>query len=271
MSNKTTLIEMFEGFQTTPPLWHNDEIYGINQFEPKKTNKQFFTDIPNLNLRLGNWVEKFVSFQLKASPEAQILAENSQIKVNNETIGELDLLFYFNHEPLHMEVVYKFYLFDNKIVNDNYLDKWIGPNRKDTLVFKLKKLKEKQLPLLYHDGTIRLLNTLNVNRDDISQHTCFKAQLFLPYGQNISDIGPINNNCIIGEYLNFDDLNKLRDFYFYIPSKLDWLCNPKIEVEWKSFEDIKHPIDNLISKYRSPLCWVKTPEKELKKIFVTWW
>jgi len=61
-----------------------------------------------------------------------------------------------NNKPIHLEIIYKFYLYDPSI-GLTQLDHWIGPNRRDSLVKKLTKLKQKQLPLLYHPLITQLL------------------------------------------------------------------------------------------------------------------
>jgi len=62
-------------------------------------------------------------------------------------VGELDCLILRDKKPIHLEVIYKFYLYDAS-VGDTEIAHFIGPNRKDSLIEKLTKLQEKQLPIL---------------------------------------------------------------------------------------------------------------------------
>lgn len=139
----------FEGYLQTPILWQNTEVYGLQHYALKPMKVEAFTKEITQNLRLGKLVERFVFSQLGEDSECQILAENLQIQDGKRTIGELDALILDKGKPIHLEIVYKFYLFDPH-ENDNELSHWIGPNRKDSLLQKLEKLREKQLPLLYH-------------------------------------------------------------------------------------------------------------------------
>ena len=42
-----------------------------------------------------------------------VLSENIQIQENvNQTIGELDCLFLDESQPIHLEIQFKFYLYD---------------------------------------------------------------------------------------------------------------------------------------------------------------
>ena len=67
--------------------------------------------------------------------------KNYQIQNKKTTVGELDFILQKNHSPIHLEVIYKFYLYDDTFGNSE-IEHWIGPNRNDNLVKKLTKLKE---------------------------------------------------------------------------------------------------------------------------------
>ena len=143
------LQKRYEGFLKTPFLWKDAVVFNLQQFEIiSKTNT---IDINlNENLRLGKYVERLVSFELEQQTDISILAENIQIQDSKITLGELDCLLKKEDNPIHLEVIYKFYLYDDT-VGDTEIDHFIGPNRKDSLIEKITKLKNKQLPLLYSD------------------------------------------------------------------------------------------------------------------------
>jgi len=271
LKNTINFQELFKGFQSTPLLWKASDIYNLEQFYLEPTLNPFIQESESKKLRLGKWVEKFVSFQLKQLNTIKILEENLQIKDNKITIGELDLLLLKDKQPIHLEIIYKFYLFDPNKKNTTLLNHWVGPNQNDALVFKLNKLKEKQLPLLYHSKTKAVLKNNLLDINSIKQNVVFKAQLFLPYENQNTDITPLNSNCVMGWYLNFDKINELKNFDFYIPEKLEWLCLPKASVDWLFFEEAKKEIRTHIEKKRAPLCWIKNKNNELQKCFITWW
>ncbi|RED45156.1 hypothetical protein DFQ10_10223 [Winogradskyella eximia] len=262
--------DLFEGFQSTPYLWKGSTVYHLKQYSPEPTLNQFPIENESKKLRLGKWVENFVAYQLKHQNGIKLLEENLQIKDNKITIGELDLLFLQNEKPIHLEIVYKFYLYDSKQNDVNSLNNWVGPNRSDALVYKLKKLKEKQLPLLYHPKTKDVLEHYPFHINAIIQNVCFKAQLFLPYKNQNINVAPLNSDCVVGWYLNAKNIDELKDFQFYIPKKLEWLSLPKTSVNWLEFEDAKSDIETYIKDQRSPLCWIKR-NNELQKCFITWW
>lgn len=271
MSKRQNFQDLFQGFQSSQELWHADAVYDLEQFYLKPTTSAFILKSDPKKLRLGKWVEQFVAFQLKQDPAVQILEENLQIKDSKVTIGELDVVLLKHQQYIHLEIVYKFYLYDTTTKSSNALAHWIGPNLKDSLIYKLNKLKEKQLPLLYHPKTEDALQHYDLDVKSITQYVCFKAQLFLPFGLHSIDITPLNLNCVVGWYLSYKDLSALRTYQFYIPEKLDWLCHPKHDVRWLSFEDAQPEIQTQIKNERSPMCWVKKTTSAIEKCFITWW
>ncbi len=252
-------------------LWNSSDVYDFEQLCPEDTKEQFILSSAYKRLRLGKWVEKFVAFQLQQQNNIKILEENIIVKNDKQTIGELDMLLLKDDQPIHLEIIYKFYLYDTNKNDPNILGSWIGPNRNDALIYKLKKLKEKQLPLLYHPRTKETLEHYQIDMNSIQQHVCFKAQLFLPFDNKNINIAPLNSNCISGWYLNFNRISELEGFQFYIPEKLEWLFVPKESVDWIPFIEAKSEIENYIANQRSPLCWVKKDTHKPQKCFITWW
>ena len=265
------LNKMFLGYQKTKMLWENDAIRGMGQFIPKNTYQSFNIQ-EHKSLRLGKWVEKFVLFQLQQMPNCQIITDSLQIKDEQNTLGELDVLLIHQNVPIHLEIVYKFYLFDIKSKEKDALSNWIGPNKKDNLNYKLEKLKHKQLPLLYHTKTKQILENYKFDINSVKQHVLFKAILFLPYGRHKNQvIEPLNKSCISGFYLDFQRFDLLQNTLIYIPQKLEWLIEPNVNVQWLEFEKAKELINKSILTDCSPMIWVKNKLGEINKCFITWW
>ena len=222
------------------------------------------------NLRLGMFVEQCIFQTLEKKPNCNVLAKNIQIIENNLTLGELDCILNYNNSTVHLEIAYKFYLFDGTC-NKNQLHCWIGPNRKDSLIEKIEKIKEKQFPLLYHPKTIETLNSLNISVKSIEQQVCFKAQLFTPFAGTEIKYESINNDCIAGLYYTMSELTNLKLNKFYLPSKLEWTAIPYQNVDWLNFEQFMIEIESLLSNMKSPLFWSKDPKGNIIKCFAVWW
>lgn len=268
--NSKDIQLQYEGFLNTPLLWKSDFIFSLKQLEfPKRNITKFNSSIPK-NLRLGKRVERFTSYEFKHYSSIKILAENIQIQKGKITTGEIDFIIQHNNTPIHLEVVYKFYLYD-ETVGSTELEHWIGPNRKDSLIKKLTKIKSKQHPLIFKPETLPLFKKLNLNVASIEQKVYFKAQLFVPFHLKNNSFDLINNKCIKGFYIHFNELYQFKTFKFYIPQKVNWLQEVKTQIKWKNYNSILPKIDNLIQNKTSPLCWIKQTNGEVSKIFIVWW
>lgn len=266
---KQNIQQQYQGFIDTQALWDNTLI-GLDQINLIICKKPFNKINMSKKLRLGHLVEQFVFHELNCNDNIEVLAENIQIIKDKITIGEIDCLLIKDNNPIHLEIIYKFYLYDESFGNTE-LEHWIGPNRKDSLIEKITKLKNKQLPLLYKNETKNILDAHHLNINSITQKVCFKAQLFVPYNMINIPLRLINNDCIVGFYIKFININNLKNHQFYIPSKIDWLSNVSNDVEWNNINNIVINIQQEIESKRAPLCWIKDVNNHIQKIFIVWW
>ena len=268
MPELTEIIQKrFDGFLQTNYLWKNQTFYGLKQFEIAQNFIKFNTEI-NKNLRLGKYIERFVSFQLQQNNSVILNAENVQIQQEKRTLGELDCILQYKETPIHLEIIYKFYLFDTS-VGKTEIEHCIGPNRKDTLIEKLTKLKTKQLPLLYTQECKKFLETLNLDSKDIEQRVYFKAQIFIPLNKKVK-FKILNSDCITGFYIYKEEIQQFKDCKFYIPIKKDWLIIPHTKVKWQNFDNFFNETLILLENKFSPLCWIKHRNGVLEKFFLVW-
>jgi hypothetical protein len=262
------LQTQFHGFYHTPHLF-SEEVLGMNPLLTTISNTPQFTLEPIKNLRLGQRVERFVSQELLLNPSIKKLAENCQIQNEKRTIGELDGLYEINGIPTHVEIQFKFYLYDESL-GSTEIERCIGPMRRDSLIEKLNKLKNKQLPLLYSEDTKPLLQQLQLNNKKIEQKIYFKAQIFKPLDTSIS-LSTLNNKCVFGFYFNYKLLSLFSDCKFYKPKKVDWLANVVPNTNWQTYEQILPDLKQYeIEKY-APLIWLKKPNGTLHKCFIVPW
>lgn len=247
-----------------------DEIsdFAISSLKDVNLNSICFPE----KLRLGKQVEKIVSALIKSSSNYQIVKENIQIIDGKITIGELDFIVKHidSNSIFHLELVYKFYLYDPKhsLIE---LEKWIGPNRKDSFIEKYTKLKNKQFPLLFRHETKQYLSDMTVN--DMSQQLCFMASLFVPHHLFGQQFELVNQNSIIGYWLTMNDfkVNGTEDSMFYLPTKHEWGIDPRHNDNWKSISTILTEIQEAHSREFSPLCWIKKQNGSYEQCFIVWW
>ena len=259
----------FDGFLQTPCLWKNNAVFDLQQFEIEPKSSAINIEIDK-KLRLGKYIERFVSFQASEDKNCKIISENIQIQQDKITLGELDCILLKDKKPIHLEVVYKFYLYDDT-VGETEIEHFIGPNRKDSLVEKLTKLKEKQLPLLYSHQCKTYLESINLDAQKTEQQVYFKAQLFVPFASQMLKLSTLNQDCIVGFYINQQEINLFKDCKFYFPNKKDWLVIPHSNIDWSNFDEFQLEFNTYLERKSSPMCWMKKPNGEIFKIFVVWW
>ena len=270
MNQKTKDIQKrYDGFLQTSCLWKNNIVLGLEDFQlPIKSSKiNIYIDE---KLRLGKYIERFVSFQLAQNSSIKIISENIQIQKEKITLGELDCIILKDEKPIHLEIVYKFYVYDAAI-GTTEIEHFIGPNRKDSLLEKLTKLKEKQLPLLYSNECEKYLKSIHLASENITQQVYFKAQLFVPFSNKSVQLSKINKECIVGYYINKTELSQFFDCKFHIPNKKDWLVIPHENINWQSFKQFTESSKDYLEREFSPLCWLKKPNGAIEKFFLIWW
>ncbi len=227
------------------------------------------------NYRLGQRVEYFFKYYIESSSRYKLILNNIQIEDEFRTIGELDyILFdYKTNQNKHLELAYKFYCYDES-VSEIEEERWIGPNRKDSFVEKLQKLKSKQFPLLRSDETRVILLKNNLEFKNIQQEICFFAQLYVPYDDyGIKQYSQTFESCVVGYWLGIDKLVSKRfgACKFNLPEKQDWLIEPENNSLWYLYEEVAGVIKMMHKEENSPLLWIKTDENKYEKCFVVWW
>lgn len=269
MELSKNIEQQFQGYLNTPLLWEKHSLMSLKQLELKEQPTHNFKEIIPDNLLLGKRVERFVYGELQQAKNIQIRLKNLQIQNGKITIGEIDCLLEQDNVPIHLEIIFKYYLFD-PLVGNSELEHWIGPNRNDTLVKKLTKLKEKQLPLLYNEHAKPFLERIHLHAENVIQRVRFKAQLFTPYASNIN-FELVNKRCLKGFYIHYSEIQQFRSCKFHMPIKVDWLLEVHSHVAWITFDQFYKDITPILHKRKAPLCWIKFPNGNIQKFFVVWW
>lgn len=269
--------KQFKGFCQTPSLFE-ETFYDLEIFEIEDINIDDF-DINNIQilqqLPLGKRVEFFFDEIIQQSSRYERIIKNKQIIHNKHTFGEIDFILFDKKKEkyIHIEMQYKFYVYDDSFENE--IDRYIGPNRSDTLLLKLQKLKNRQFPLLFKEETKQYLH--GVDLDNIEQKILFKGNIFLPRHLKGKKLEFINNSCINGYYLSFKEFIKddsFKQMSLFVPHRFDWLSDPTSNEDWKSYDEAKEEIEFFANIKASPLIWSKqiiNGETIIERFFVTWW
>ncbi|NQY93043.1 MAG: DUF1853 family protein, partial [Campylobacteraceae bacterium] len=175
------LYYQYLGFLNTQELFIKP-FHSLEQFTMPKIEipdyDEFDLLVPN-KLPLGKRIEYFFEYFINQCEEYSILQSNVQIIHNKLTLGELDYIIESNStkEKYHIELIYKYYLYlEHK---EDEVQRFMGPNFDDSLEKRIKKINQKQLPLLFKEETQRYLD--NIDTIEVKQQVCFKANLFIPY------------------------------------------------------------------------------------------
>lgn len=265
MNQIKNIQQQYQGFVNSSPIWKDRALLGLLQLiVPSRVD---VAEIDSPENRLGKRVEQFYSEILKSNSEVELLEQNIQLKEELRTIGELDFIIRYKMKPVHLELVYKFYLYD-PTEGATEIDHWIGPNRKDCLRYKLDKLIDKQLPMVYHKSNASLIKRHNIELEELQQRVDFRGQLFVP-ATGEAEFLLINKDCVRGVYYRLGELPE--DAKYFLPEKNDWLIEPTNNVDWKEHDQIMVMLEDYLQNERSPLCWQKSSSGKIEKCFVVWW
>ncbi|MCM8569988.1 DUF1853 family protein [Gramella jeungdoensis] len=272
------LKAQFTGFCSTPSILPKDRITDFPSFDfpDVQVTERLQNDLEKIehprNSVLGKRMESFFKLAIKHSERYRLIDSNIQIVHNKQTLGELDFLVYdeLKIKPLHVELVYKLYIYDEQLSPG--INRWIGPNRRDSFSQKLDKLNTRQFPILYKPETGIYLKELGIKPEGIEQQLCFKAKLFTPNELQLTKASEINPECHEGEWYRFSEfLNfEWEENLFFSPPKRFWSAVPESNKEWFSHSEIIKTIEAFFEKQKSPLIWMKT-KTGYKSFFVVWW
>ena len=272
----TDILQLqYTGFLTTEQLLFSAAEFPFTNFKMEDSPPilPYGFDIPQ-NIRLGQRMEVFMAAAL-SNTRYNLKAKNLQIIAEKQTLGELDFIIenHISKEIIHLEMVYKFYFYRPEI-KGSWIDKLVGPNAKDKLRYKLDKLKDHQFPILNTSETKGYLEKLDLSKVRIKQKICFKAQIFVPLGFQITnEIGSVKK-CLKGNYFTLRQLEFLEKepYRYYIPPKNDWVSEPNNVTINLSYLEFYQKISAALKEQRSCMFWILDCNSKLsKRHFATWW
>jgi hypothetical protein len=273
LKDQENILKQYAGFLSTPQIFKTTNTLKAKIFQTLEVVD--FTEIEGLihelsrQKYLGKRAELFLLQYLKSSGRYNQITHSLQIRNDSTTLGEVDVICFDNKRQkwIHIELVYKLYVFVGESDYDDFTQ-WIGPNLKDRLAYKIEKLKSHQLPLGQHPKILE-----KIGESQLESYCCYKAKLFLksPNERLKSDL--INDDCLCGHYINFEEFKTLKynKTLFYVPEKGDWLCDASEHSRWYNFEKAEATLKPSIKDKRARLVWQKTFTGEVLEYFVVWW
>jgi uncharacterized protein len=128
--------------------------HGLRQFIVADENTEHLPNHGRTNLPLGHHAERLLAHALSHCPGIELIAQQKAIRVNTQTIGELDLL-YDDHERqrrVHCELSVRILLQRHPHAEWNA---WCGTDPRQILSDKLLRLRDHQIPLGQHPDVPR--------------------------------------------------------------------------------------------------------------------
>jgi len=122
--------------------------------------------------RLGLYAERLLLAHLEALPEHRVLAHDLQLYTytpHKRTLGALDVLVESPRGVEHWELAVKYFL---RRAPSASWGAWLGPNERDTMAKKLKKMLGHQLPLSLTREAEEQLDALGLPRPESRALLC---------------------------------------------------------------------------------------------------
>ena len=259
----------YQGFIKSKNILENQCLNGYKAFSmPSLVDTKI--RLPKvLPKRLGKFCEILFTHAMANAIDWEIGVQSLQIIDNKITLGEIDYLLSNQHgELIHVELAYKLYLYTGKHQGKEI---WLGPNAKDRLDLKVKRLVDQQLPLLNHPACSEKLNDLGINPALIKSQFYMPGQLFVHPNEETEGWEKVNEKAINGHWIYLHEFEAKEGEKYFIPEKNDWLLICHSDVDWKSHEDTIALIKSFHTRKFSPLIWVNSKSGNLRKQFVVWW
>jgi hypothetical protein len=272
----------FKAFYKTASLW-TGTLLGLEQFGLSNFNFDHLKDSESIDLPvipqgtlLGKRAEYFFRFCVEQSNNYDLLLSNTQVFKGTITIGELDYIIKKKrtNTTIHIELVYKFYIYKPEITSDKTsqilqeLNRYQGPNGRDNLVRKLDHLKNQQLPLLYAPETTELLKNHDIEVTRIKQKVCFLAHVFIPHQLWSYKFEYINKSSIVGYYYKFQAFTKAETTNsYFLPEKYAWKILPQILPNSYTFNEILELTRESLQRGFAPLIWMQLSESSIFERF----
>ncbi|MDX1552425.1 MAG: DUF1853 family protein [Marinobacter sp.] len=174
--------------------------------------------------RLGQYFERLYQCLLEDLLGWEILLKNQPVRHNGITLGELDFVVRnpADNALEHHEIAVKFYLGHQSADQETPL--WYGPNSRDRLDIKTRRLIGHQSRMTQRPETRNLLASLGIEAP-VRPRVFMPGYLFYPLAETLPPPPEIPPEHLRGHWLYIDDLNRMtEDAERWVPlNKPHWL------------------------------------------------
>jgi hypothetical protein len=159
--------------------------------------------------RLGVYFERLWHFFLSTDPALELVAHNLSVQDGDRTLGEFDCIYRCHERQryFHLELAVKFFLGhrrDTTAEAASHWHEWLGPNTRDRLDHKLKRLFQHQIRLGDTIAGRKRLASLGI---PVPAHeVVIKGYLFQPVADPLPPPYGYNGDNPLGWWLPIDRL-----------------------------------------------------------------
>lgn len=172
--------------------------------------------------RLGFYFERLYQCLLVDVMGWELLAKNLQVKNTQRTLGELDFLFRNPHsgDVEHHEIAVKFYLgFPSPETGEPL---WYGPNAKDRLDLKTRRLREHQSQLTHRPEALAALKRLGIEQP-LATRIYMPGYLYYPFAEEYPAPLNVPEAHLRGYWMYLADALKVTRDHWVPLRKPHWL------------------------------------------------
>lgn len=232
---------MFDQYEWLSALQHLDNHPELIQREIRQQSRY----------RLGLYFEDLVRIYLKYFIQPVELKSNIQVFHDKTTVGEYDFLLALNDgRKVHLETAVKFYLCTEACGPQSYAD-FLGPNRKDCLANKWRRLMDHQLLLSETEAGISQARDMGLEPD--TRSLLLKGYLFYPVSdwRSFSLAESLNPDHLRGWWVTVSEAGLLDSTSRYAvlmkpawlsPAALKWHCTQERAALLHDMQQISSPM-----------------------------
>ncbi|MFU8763441.1 MAG: DUF1853 family protein [Haliea sp.] len=226
--------------------------------------------------RLGLYFERLWQFFLTEDSETELLAHNLPVRVDGQTLGEFDCLYYCRRRQrlVHLELAVKFYLGYRRTIegaDQSDAAEWLGPNTVDRLDLKLQRLLEHQSRLSLHPAGRELLT--NRGMEQPLREIALRGALFQPARDPLAPPAGYNAALPMPHWYSLPLWRTLvaPNARFAILSRLRWLSPLLRGSDSQASEDLNGKLEQFFSRGGRPQLIAEVDRQgcEIRRFFLT--
>lgn len=213
--------------------------------------------------RLGLYFEQLYAVVMSDLLGWELLARNLPIRSGGQTLGELDFLLRNPHNGAveHHEIAVKFYLGHRDPGQGDTM--WYGPDCRDRLDIKTRRLLEHQSRLTERPETLEVLESLDIH-PPITPRIFMPGYLFYPVDTDLDSPPGAAMDHLRGHWAHIEDALSMDTRHWVALEKPHWL-GPWVQVEAPDPDQSDHVLRHIQARHSPRLFAELEPKRDEHK------